>query len=86
MSSVEEIFECPKCGKDCGYVFDCTLGEEWCSCLNPECDYGWKHILTETGWEEIVGKVEFHQIQYSELHPIEQLPIKIMVDSIKEER
>ena len=86
MSQVEEIIECPRCGGECGYVIDIRTDEEWCGCLKPDCDYGWQHLRDpETGqWlEEIVKKATFHQIPYSDLHPIEQLPIQIMIDSLE---
>lgn len=84
MSQVEEIFKCPKCGGKAGYVIDINTDEEWCGCLEPNCDYGWKHIRNpETGkLEEVVGKVAFHQIPISELHPIEQLPMHIAIDAL----
>ena len=84
MSQVEEIVKCPKCGGECGYVVDINTDEDWCSCLEPDCDYGFKHIRNpETRQlEEVVGKVKFHQIPYEELHPIEQLPIQIGVDNL----
>jgi len=75
MSQVEDMFPCPKCGSECGYVMDIKTDEEWCGCFNPKCDYGWKHLrnLTTGQLEEIVEKAIFHQIPYSKLHPIEEL-------------
>jgi len=84
MSSVEEIVECPKCKGKCGHVINIGTGEEWCGCLEPNCDYGWGYTLNQdTGeLEEVVGKVTFHQIPNSELHPIDQLPMQILIDNL----
>lgn len=85
MSCVETIFTCPKCGRECGYVMDTNTDEEWCGCLNGDCDYGYQHIRDhKTGeWlKEITEKAIFHKIPIEELHPIEQLPMQIMIGEL----
>lgn len=84
MSQVQDIFPCPKCGSECVYEIDVRTREEWCCCLNPDCDYGWKYERNpETGeLEEVAGKVAFYRAPSSELRPLEDLPIQIAADDL----